>query len=136
VLVIPTIVGFLPNPWGRDISEYMPSDAGQALLSLHASTNTLAPWTGFAVTCGWAALALAAATWLVTRRDARSSHRANPLTKSLLARKEEHDAPHQPLALHRSARTHRASTGSLLHDAAPLRFHNSNRLAGVARPVH
>jgi hypothetical protein len=70
VLVIPTIVAFLPNPWGRDISEYMPSDAGQALLSLHPSTSALAPWTGFAVLCGWAALALATATWLVTRRDA------------------------------------------------------------------
>jgi ABC-type transport system involved in multi-copper enzyme maturation permease subunit len=69
VLVVPTITGFLPNPWGRDISEFMPSNAGQAVLSLHASANTLTPWTGFAVMCGWAALALGAAMWLVTRRD-------------------------------------------------------------------
>ena len=30
----------------------------------------LAPWTGFAVLCGWAALALAAAAYLLRRRDA------------------------------------------------------------------
>jgi ABC-type transport system involved in multi-copper enzyme maturation permease subunit len=30
----------------------------------------LAPWVGFAVLCGWAALALAAAAWLLRRRDA------------------------------------------------------------------
>jgi ABC-type transport system involved in multi-copper enzyme maturation permease subunit len=30
----------------------------------------LAPWAGFAVLCGWAALALAAAAWLLRRRDA------------------------------------------------------------------
>jgi ABC-type transport system involved in multi-copper enzyme maturation permease subunit len=30
----------------------------------------LAPWTGFAVLCGWAAVALAGAGWLLHRRDA------------------------------------------------------------------
>jgi hypothetical protein len=30
----------------------------------------LAPWAGFAVTCAWAALALALAAYLLRRRDA------------------------------------------------------------------
>ena len=30
----------------------------------------LAPWAGFAVLCGWAALALAGAAYLLRRRDA------------------------------------------------------------------
>jgi hypothetical protein len=30
----------------------------------------LAPWAGFAVTCAWAALALALAAYLLHRRDA------------------------------------------------------------------
>jgi hypothetical protein len=30
----------------------------------------LAPWAGLAVLCGWAALALAAAAFLLRRRDA------------------------------------------------------------------
>jgi ABC-2 type transport system permease protein len=70
VLVLPTLVGFLPNPWGRDISKFLPSDAGQSLLNLHGNANTLSPWTGFAVLCAWAALALGGAAWLMTHRDA------------------------------------------------------------------
>jgi ABC-type transport system involved in multi-copper enzyme maturation permease subunit len=30
----------------------------------------LAPWAGFAVLCGWAAVALAVAAWTLKRRDA------------------------------------------------------------------
>jgi hypothetical protein len=70
VLVVPTITGFLPSPWGRDISKFMPADAGQSLLSLHTNANSLSPWAGFAVLCGWTALALGAAAVLITRRDA------------------------------------------------------------------
>lgn len=70
VLVVPIVTGYLPNPWGKDISKFMPSDAGQALLSLHTNANSLSPWTGFAVLCGWTALALGAAAWLIARRDA------------------------------------------------------------------
>ncbi|MBV8295243.1 MAG: ABC transporter permease [Acidimicrobiia bacterium] len=70
VLVLPSIVGPLPRPWGRDISEYLPSSAGQALLSHHQTAGTLAPWTGFAVLCAWTAAALVLATWLIAHRDA------------------------------------------------------------------
>jgi hypothetical protein len=70
VLVAPMIVGALPKPWGPDIAKYLPSQAGQALLNVHSATNSLAPWTGFAVLCAWTATTLALAAWLVTHRDA------------------------------------------------------------------
>ena len=70
VLVLPAIVSPLPNPWGRDITKFLPSDAGQAIFDVHANGGTLAPWTGFAVLCGWAVAALGLAAWLINRRDA------------------------------------------------------------------
>jgi ABC-2 type transport system permease protein len=70
VLVLPVLISPLPSPWGRDIAEYLPSEAGQAMLNVHASANSLPPWIGFAVLAGWAAAAVAASLWLVTRRDA------------------------------------------------------------------
>ena len=41
-----------------------------ALYSPSAGYFPLAPWAGFAVLCGWAALALALALVLLRRRDA------------------------------------------------------------------
>jgi hypothetical protein len=69
VLVLPLLVSPLPDPWGRDIVKYLPSDAGQAIWSVHTTSSMLSPWVGFGVLCAWAAAALFAAAWLVTRRD-------------------------------------------------------------------
>jgi hypothetical protein len=70
VLILPLLVSPLPSPWGRDIAEYLPANAGQAILNVHPTLGFLAPWTGFAVLCAWALAALATATWLINRRDA------------------------------------------------------------------
>lgn len=70
VLVLPVVVGPLPNPWGRDISKYLPADAGQAILNIHPTPGSLAPWTGFALLCLWAMATMGVAGWFVTRRDA------------------------------------------------------------------
>jgi hypothetical protein len=69
VLVLPIVVAPLPNPWGRDISQYLPSDAGQAFLQIHTSAGSLPPWAGLAVLAAWVAAALGLAAWLITRRD-------------------------------------------------------------------
>ena len=69
VLVLPVVVAPLPNPWGRDISQYLPSDAGQAFLQIHTSAGSLPPWAGLAVLAAWVAAALGTAAWLITRRD-------------------------------------------------------------------
>jgi ABC-2 type transport system permease protein len=69
VLVLPYLVSPLPAPFGRDIAQYLPSEAGQAILNVHTTANSLPPWTGFGVLCAWTVLALGAAAWLITRRD-------------------------------------------------------------------
>ncbi len=70
VLILPLLVSPLPSPWGRDIARYLPANAGQAILDVHPTPGSLAPWTGFAVLCAWTLATLAAAAWLINRRDA------------------------------------------------------------------
>jgi ABC-2 type transport system permease protein len=70
LLVLPALAEALPTSWGNDISPYLPSNAGQALISLHREAHTLAPWTGFLVFCLYALVALAGAAVLLKRRDA------------------------------------------------------------------
>jgi hypothetical protein len=43
---------------------------GQAVMSITHSANTLAPWAGFAVFCGYAPAALAIGAVVLARRDA------------------------------------------------------------------
>ena len=71
VFVLPILAGLLPGSWGEHIYNYMPSVAGAMLAQAHQGTEqVLAPWQGFAVLCGWTALLLAAAFYLLRRRDA------------------------------------------------------------------
>lgn len=70
VLVLPVLAQALPGSWSRDVSRYLPSNAGQSLLSLHPSGFLLSPWAGLAVLCGWAVLAGGVGHLFVTRRDA------------------------------------------------------------------
>jgi ABC-2 type transport system permease protein len=71
VLVLPILTGLLPGSWGAHLNAYLPEQAGS--LITHAqqqSGDLLSPWQGFGVLCGWAALLLAAAAYLLNRRDA------------------------------------------------------------------
>ncbi|MCM2421991.1 ABC transporter permease [Streptomyces sp. RKAG293] len=68
LMVLPLLTEALPTTWS--ISEYLPSNAGQALLAAHREPHILAPWTGFAVFCLYTAVALAAAAAALERRDA------------------------------------------------------------------
>lgn len=70
LLLLPQIIRVLPTSISDDISPYLPSNAGQAVMSVHQQLYMLAPWTGFAVQCGYAAVALAGAAYLLKRRDA------------------------------------------------------------------
>ncbi|MDQ2741222.1 MAG: ABC transporter permease, partial [Chloroflexota bacterium] len=70
VLVVPTIALFLPSSWSNEISPYLPSNAGRAVFSVGHQAHTLAPWTGLAVFCAYAVIALLVAGFLLTRRDA------------------------------------------------------------------
>lgn len=70
MFVIPPLMNVLPTSWDNTASPYLPNNAGQAVFSITHSANTLAPWTGFAVFCGWTALALALGALVLARRDA------------------------------------------------------------------
>lgn len=70
LLVLPVIGNVLPASWRTHVVQYFPSNAGSALFTLNPDPGTLAPWTGFAVFCAWAAVAIAAAAVVLMRRDA------------------------------------------------------------------
>jgi hypothetical protein len=68
--VLPPLMNVLPSSWNNAISPYLPSNAGRAILSITHDPHSLAPWAGFALFCGYAALTLAVAAVLLVRRDA------------------------------------------------------------------
>lgn len=66
LLILPLLGHALPRAW----VPYLPSTAGEAILSPAWQPGFLPPWTGFAVFCAYAAAILAAAAVLFVRRDA------------------------------------------------------------------
>ena len=70
LFVLPILVRFLPSSWSDPVSKYLPSNAGTAILQVRADPTVLAPWTGFAVFCGYAAAVVVLAAVVLKRRDA------------------------------------------------------------------
>ncbi len=70
LLIVPGLTQLLPKSWASDVDRYLPGNAGQAMMSLHQSANSLTPWAGLAVLAGWVALALAGAAYRLVRTDA------------------------------------------------------------------
>lgn len=69
LLVVPIIVRFLPTSWSDPINKYLPSTAGQGITHVRLDPSLLAPWPGFALFVGYAAVVLAVAAVLLRRRD-------------------------------------------------------------------
>jgi ABC-2 type transport system permease protein len=69
MFVIPPLMNVLPTRWNNTISPYLPSNAGRAVFSLTHGSDSLAPWPGFALFCGYAILSIAIAAVLLLRRD-------------------------------------------------------------------
>ena len=69
IFVLPPIVGLLPASVSDSITPYLPSNAGGAVWTINPDPNTLAPWAGLALFAGYAALTIAIAALLLTRRD-------------------------------------------------------------------
>lgn len=67
--MLPPILQVLPSSWRDAVGKYLPAQAGDALWA-RPDTAHLSPWVRFAVMCGWAALAVAAAAYGLRRRDA------------------------------------------------------------------
>jgi len=71
VFVLPILSGLLPGSWGAHINAYLPEQAGSVITHTHQQpSDLLSPWQGFGVLCIWTVLLLAAAAYLLERRDA------------------------------------------------------------------
>lgn len=69
VFVLPPIIGLFPTSFANSVDPYLPSNAGGALWTINPDPNTLAPWAGFAVFCGYAIASIVIAAVLMARRD-------------------------------------------------------------------
>ena len=71
LFVLPGITAILPASIADSISPYLPLDAGSGVATIvFENAHHLSPWGGFAVFCGYAALAVAAGAVVLLRRDA------------------------------------------------------------------
>jgi hypothetical protein len=69
--VIPPLASLLPSSVSSHLTPYLPSNAGAGLWGGAQNVlHPLAPWTGFALLCGYAAVLIAAAAWRLRRSDA------------------------------------------------------------------
>jgi len=57
LFVLSIVVNFLPQSWQDHVDKWMPAIAGTMIWTTRPDPSLLSPWTGFAVLCGWAALA-------------------------------------------------------------------------------
>jgi ABC-2 type transport system permease protein len=71
LFVLPGVVAVLPASIGDSINPYLPLNAGTAVATVRFDdSHHLAPWTGFGVFCGYAAIVIVAAAVSLRRRDA------------------------------------------------------------------
>lgn len=71
LFVLPGITAILPASIATSISPYLPINAGSGITTnVFDNTHHLSPWGGFALFCGYAALAVAGAAVTLMRRDA------------------------------------------------------------------
>ncbi|MGY1688131.1 hypothetical protein ACI8AK_21315 [Geodermatophilus sp. SYSU D00867] len=70
VFLLPVLGSLLPSSWGPDVVRWLPGQAGSSVAQLVTGPDELAPWTGFAVLCGYLGVLFAAAVVTVRRRDA------------------------------------------------------------------
>lgn len=69
VLFAPSVlIDILPSSW-HDAINYMPANAGAQIFAVQHTSGALAPWAGFGLFCGYAAVAVAAAAILMIHRD-------------------------------------------------------------------
>ena len=76
LFVVTILVNFLPSSWQNHVDKWMPADAGTQIWATIPSQGQppfFAPWTGFAVLGGYAAIALIAGLILFRKRDALKS---------------------------------------------------------------
>lgn len=70
LLILPGVIGLLPDSWSTNISPYLPSTAGSQIMTLHPADGSLSPGVGLAVFAGYVAVILAAAAFRLRKSDA------------------------------------------------------------------
>jgi ABC-2 type transport system permease protein len=73
LFVISILVDLLPSGWQNHVDKWIPAEAGGQIWTTVPATGNppvFAPWTGFAVLCGYAAIAIAAGLILFRKRNA------------------------------------------------------------------
>jgi ABC-2 type transport system permease protein len=70
LMIAPGLVSFMPDSVGRSIGKILPSNAGQALMSVKGGEMLLSPSAGFVVLAAWVLGLLGAALVVLQRRDA------------------------------------------------------------------
>jgi hypothetical protein len=70
LLILPLLVGALPDPWSTDISKYLPGDAGRALFTVQHQSGLLSPLGGLLALGAWVLGGLVVAGLVLKRRDA------------------------------------------------------------------
>jgi ABC-2 type transport system permease protein len=71
LFLLPIFAPLLPDSWGAHDNAYMPYQAGSVIAhSGQPASQLLSAWQGFGVLCIYAVVLLAAATYLLRRRDA------------------------------------------------------------------
>jgi hypothetical protein len=63
-------LAFVLSTWGKDIAQFMPSEAGGSFVRTIREPNTLTPWTGLGVLAGWAVVGVIVAMVELRRCDA------------------------------------------------------------------
>ncbi|WP_129670192.1 ABC transporter permease [Phytoactinopolyspora endophytica] len=69
LFVVPTLFETLGGVWGR-ASEYLPAEAGEAMITIVRDSGDMSPGTALLVLIGWIGVLLAAGTIALKRRDA------------------------------------------------------------------
>ena len=67
--VLPPLMNVLPTSWNNAITQYLPSEAGRQLFSLHQDAHSLSPLAGGLLMLGYCLAAVAIAAVLLVRRD-------------------------------------------------------------------
>jgi ABC-2 type transport system permease protein len=70
VFLLPTVIGALPTPWDTRIGRITMNQAAQQMIAQHPHAGYFSAGPSFLIVASYAAVALAAAAVVITRRDA------------------------------------------------------------------
>jgi ABC-2 type transport system permease protein len=70
LLVLPIVFSLIPDKYGGSLAKYLPLNAGESFATVRGTPEGLSPLTGFVVVCLYWVVGLAAAAFLLKKRDA------------------------------------------------------------------